>query len=155
MRAARFTVVLSCCLWALAAAACRDLEVVTNSYATLEEARRVGAIDRGWVPADLPASAYELREAHDLDTSRRWGLFSFPGDGADALRRVLRDDGLDPGSLVCDIPARIEWWPVLLRGRLDAEQVRATGLQAYRGTSDLVYLVNWAQGRAYYWTPPD
>ena len=57
-------------------------------------------------------------------------------------------------SLSCDVPSRIEWWPVLLRGRLDGERVRATGLEARRLKSggDLIVLVNWSQGRAYYWT---
>jgi hypothetical protein len=51
-----------------------------------------------------------------------------------------------------DVPGRIEWWPVQLRGRLDEERIRATGLRAYHSTDRaLVFLVNWSQGRAYYW----
>ena len=50
-----------------------------------------------------------------------------------------------------DIPGRIEWWPVILRGTLDAERIQATGLRAYRARSGgLVFAVNWKQGRAYY-----
>jgi hypothetical protein len=42
---------------------------------------------------------------------------------------------------------------VLLRGRIDDERVAATGIKAYRSASaDLVFLVNWQQGRAYYWS---
>jgi hypothetical protein len=132
--------------------ACRDLEVMTASYATLAEARSAGAIERGWVPEGLPEGTYELREAHDLDTNRRWGLFSFPQRQADTLRALLLSDEIALNGVIVDIPARIEWWPVLLRGTLDAEQIRATGLKAYRaGSGDLLFLVNWEQGRAYYW----
>ena len=72
--------------------ACRDLDVVTASYATLAEARKAGAIERGWVPAGLPEGAYELREAHDLDSSRRWGLFSFRAADGVALKALLRPE---------------------------------------------------------------
>lgn len=151
MRSCRTLIVLLLC----ASAACRDLEVVTASYATLDEAHADGAIERGWIPAGLPAGTSEIREAHDLDTNRRWGLFSFPVQEAAALRALLGTE-IDTSPVSCDIPARIEWWPVLLRGQIDGEKARATGLRAYRGRAgDLVFLVNWDQGRAYYWTPPD
>ena len=52
----------------------------------------------------------------------------------------------------CDIPGRIEWWPTLLRGLVNAEHAKAAGLQAYRSRQgDLIVVVNWKQGRAYYW----
>lgn len=56
-------------------------------------------------------------------------------------------------GLRCDVPPRIEWWPVLLRGQLDPARVSDTGLAAYRSVDGgLVFLVNWKQGRAYYWS---
>jgi hypothetical protein len=137
----------------LTSASCRDLDVVTASYATLAEARAAGAIERGWVPDGLPEGTRELREAHDQDSNRRWGLFLFPPDQADALRALLDPREVDVSGWRCDIPGRIEWWPVLLRGRIDAEAARTTRMHAYRDRrSDLVFLVNWEQGRAYYWT---
>ena len=132
--------------------ACRDLEVVSASYATLNEARRAGAIERGWIPQGLPAGTYEIREAHDLDSNRRWGLFSFPPSDAAGLKKLLRPDEASLEGVRVDIPARLEWWPVLVRGALDADQIRTTGLRAYRTKNgELVVLVNWDQGRAYYW----
>jgi hypothetical protein len=139
-------------LGAIGADACRDLEVVTASYATLAEARAAGAVQRGWVPEGLPAGTHELREAHDLDSNRRWGLFSFPPAQSDALRSMLNSDEVNLTGVTCDIPRRIEWWPVLLRGALDGDRIRTAGLSAYRArTGDLLFLVNWEQGRAYYW----
>jgi hypothetical protein len=55
--------------------ACRDLDVVTEAYATLAEAQAAGAVDRGWLPRGLPPGTRDVRVAHDLDSSRRWGLF--------------------------------------------------------------------------------
>ena len=139
---------------ALLSGACRNIDVVTNSYATVAEARSAGAIDRGWMPPGLPAGAHDIREAHDLDSNRQWGLFSFePADRA-AMTAWLDSTVVPLESLSCDVPSRIEWWPLLLRGRLDGERVRATGLEArrLRGGGDLIVLVNWSQGRAYYWT---
>lgn len=148
----RFSPVAATGLVLLACLACSDLQVVTATYATLEEAEAAGAVRQGWVPVGLPPGTYEIREAHDPRSPRRWGLFNFPpGEGA-ALRALLGPerpfDGLRP-----DPPRRIEWWPVLLRRELDQERIASTGLRAYEsGAGDLVFAVNWTQGRAYYWT---
>jgi hypothetical protein len=133
-------------------AGCRDLEVVTSTYATLDEAVAAGAVERGWVPQGLPAGTREIREAHDLDSNRRWGLFNFPEREGDVLRRLLGPERSLEGAVI-DTPRRIEWWPVLLRGPLKHDQFRSTGLLAYDAREgDLQYAVNWKQGRAYYWT---
>jgi hypothetical protein len=134
-------------------AGCGDLDVVTAAYATRAEAEQAGAVERGWVPAAVPAGAHDLREAHDLDTNRTWGLFSFAPTDAEALRAQLQPDAIAVSGLECDIPGRIEWWPVLLRGTLDADRIKAAGLQAYRARQqNLIVIVNWKQGRAYYWS---
>jgi hypothetical protein len=126
--------------------------VHTATYATMAEARSAGAIDRGWVPGSIPASAYELRAAYALDRADRWGLFNFRAADAEALRSILEPEEVSLAGTVMDIPPRIEWWPVLLRGRLDAERIKTTGLRAYRAKSaSLLFAVNWEQGRAYYW----
>jgi hypothetical protein len=141
-------VTLSVCL---TPTACSDLEVVTASYTNLADAQP--AIAAGWIPGGLPPGSRDLREAHDQDSNRRWGLFSFPVEESDALRALVMPEEIPIAGLSCDVPARIEWWPVLVRGRLDESRIRDTGLRAYRARAgDLVYLVNWNQGRAYYWT---
>jgi hypothetical protein len=132
--------------------ACRNLDVVTETYATLAEAQAAGAVDRGWLPRGLPPGTYELRLAHDLDSNRRWGLFNFPAAEGETLRTLIESE-IPFDGLTCSPPRRIEWWPVLLRERLDGERIRATGVRGYalKG-SDLILAVNWAQGRAYYWS---
>jgi hypothetical protein len=138
----------------LTTASCRNTDVVTATYATLDEAQRAGAIERGWLPRGLPPGTRDIREAHDLDANRRWGLFSFPRDEATVLRQALQQQEVALSGQACDAPGRIEWWPVLLRGILDPEKIQAAGLQAYRSADgNLLFAVNWRQGRAYYWTP--
>ena len=137
----------------IAAGACRNIDVVTASYATLDEAKKAGAIERGWVPDGLPPGTTEIRDAHDLDSNRHWGLFLFPRSEGDVLRRLLQPDEATLAGRTTDIPGRVEWWPVLLRGALKHEQLAATGARAYAAKSgDLVFVINWNQGRAYYWT---
>jgi hypothetical protein len=138
----------------LAVAGCRNADVVTNAYSTLEEARAAGAIAPDRMPDRLPSGSHDLREARDLDTRRRWGLFSFPSEQKDQLMAMLDAREIPLAGQSCDVPGRIEWWPVLLRGSLDDGQVRATGIRAYHSASgELIFAVNWNQGRAYYWTP--
>ncbi len=137
----------------LALAGCRDLDVVTASYNTLADAREAGAIARGWLPDGLPPGTTDLREAHGLDTHARWGLFSFPVAESSHLEALLESAEMPLAGQRCSPPRRIEWWPILLRGDLDAERIAAAGLKAHR-TRDgaLIVAVNWNQGRAYYWS---
>ncbi len=129
-----------------------NLDVLTETYATLAEAQAAGAVDRGWLPRGLPPGTRELRLAHDLDSTRRWGLFNFPPEEGDALR-ALTGPEIPLDGLACNPPGRIEWWPVLLRQQLNGERIKATGLRGYAAKEgDLVLAVNWAQGRAYYWS---
>ncbi len=133
--------------------ACRDLEVVTASYANLAEARQAGAVAKGRLPEGLPLGTRDMREAFDPDTNVRWGLFSFPPAEAAALKAILESSEFPLAGERCDPPRRIEWWPILLRGQLDPEQIAATGLASYRSTDGaLLFVVNWKQGRAYYWS---
>lgn len=140
-------------LMLMGAVSCGDLEVVTEAYATLEEAKKAGAIERGWVPDGLPPGTTDLREAHDLDSNRQWGLFMFPQAEREVLRQLLQPDEVSLTGRTVDIPGRVEWWPVLLRGSLDDEKIKSTGLRGYRSVrGDRLFLVNWHQGRAYYWS---
>ena len=137
----------------LAVASCSGIKARTNTFATLADARAAGAISNGWIPEGLPSQSHDLREAHVPDSSKRWGLFEYPPSEEETLRALINPEELSLGGQHCDIPARIEWWPLVLRGDLDGERVAATGLHAYRSRSgDLLFAINWRQGRAYFWS---
>jgi hypothetical protein len=132
--------------------ACSGIKAQTNSFATLAEARLAGAIDSGWIPDGLPSGAHDIREGHVPGTRQRWGLFEYPHAEETALRELLQPEEVRGDSGRCEVPARIEWWPLMLRGQVDTDRLATTGLRVYRAKQgDLLYAVNWNQGRAYYW----
>jgi hypothetical protein len=131
-------------------AGCSGVDVQVGVYQTLEEARAAGAIDNGWVPQGLPASAADLREGH-LDDGRRWGTFSFDASHRAPLEALLGSE-ITSGVLSCDAPGRLEWWPRVLRSPIDPTHVASTGFRLYPSRDGaLTFAVNWNQGRAYYW----
>jgi hypothetical protein len=134
---------------------CSGINSQTYSFATLEEARQAGAIAHGWLPSGLPPGTHDIREAHVPGTPQRWGIINFPPGEADTLRALLVADEFSLDGQHCDAPARIEWWPLMLRGQIDAVRLHKTGVRAYKSKQgDLLFAVNWKQGRAYYWRPP-
>jgi hypothetical protein len=131
------------------ATCCAGIETKTGVYATVAEARAAGAMERGFVPEGLPATATDLREAHH--DSQRWGLFVFPPADGEAVRALVGAE-ITATPPDCHPPGRLEWWPRILRSPLDLVQLQSTGLRLYRSRDDrLTYAVNWQQGRAYYW----
>ena len=133
----------------LLAGGCSDLTVKIGVYQTVDEARAAGAIANGWVPEGLPAGASDLREGH-LGDGRHWGAFSFPSDRSEPVRALLGAE-IANGTLSCDPPGRLEFWPRLLRSPVDVEKVRSTGFRLYHAAAGRTFAVNWGNGRAYYW----
>lgn len=132
-------------------AACAGSNSQTNSFATLAEARQAGAIEKGWIPEGLPDGSHDIREAHLPGSALRWGIINFPSSQSAVLRGLLQDEMSLQGQH-CDMPKRIEWWPLEMRGELNGDRLAAAGVKGYRAKSgDLVFAVNWDQGRAYYW----
>ena len=128
---------------------CSDLRVKMGIYANPDEARKAGALASGWVPEGLPAEASDLREGH-LPDGRQWGAFTFPGS-ADAPVRALLGSEITTGTLSCEPPGRLEFWPRVLLSPVDVERVRSTGFRLYAGRDSRTYAINWGQGRGYYW----
>ena len=134
---------------ALALTSCGDLRVKVDVFDTVDEARAAGAIAAGYVPDGLPKSASDLRDGH-LPDGRYWGVFTFPAADAAAVRALLGDE-ITTGTLECDPPGRLEWWPQIVQSPVNVEQVRTTGFRLYHGKDGRTFVVNWGQGRAYYW----
>jgi hypothetical protein len=134
----------------LSSVACDDLRVKMGIYANLDEARKAGALTNGWVPDGLPASAADLREGHVPD-GRHWGVFSFAAADAEAVRTLVGGSEITTGTLSCEPPGRLEFWPRVLLSPVNVERVRSTGFRLYTGRDSRTYAINWGQGRAYYW----
>jgi hypothetical protein len=64
-------------------------EVMRARYPTAAAAQADGAIERGWLPPSLPASAYDIAESHDLDTNTGRGSFRFDARDTDSFRAKL------------------------------------------------------------------
>lgn len=140
-------------LVAVSVCGCASINSQTNSFATLEEARQAGAVTAGWVPGWLPPGSYDIREAHVPGTTDLWGIVNFPQGESDVLRAALVPDEVPLDGLRLEMPGRIEWWPIELRGALNGERLSVVGLRGYRARHDnLIVAVNWNQGRAYYWS---
>jgi hypothetical protein len=131
---------------------CDGLRVKEGVFDTVDEARAAGAVAAGWVPDTLPRSARDLREGH-LPDGRYWGVFTFPAADEAGVRALLGDE-ITSGTLECDAPGRLEWWPSLIRTPVEVTQVRATGFRVYHSAGGRIFVVNWGQGRAYYWHSP-
>ena len=126
---------------------CGDLRVKSGVYANLDEVRKAEA--GGWVPEGLPSSTSDLREGH-LPDGRHWGAFTFPVADAAPVRALLGTE-ITTGTLSCEPPGRLEFWPRLLLSPVDVERVRSTGFKLYTGRDSRTYAINWGQGRGYYW----
>jgi len=91
-----------------------------TNYQTIAIARASGAIEGGWIPADLPASTVLIQEKHDIDTNEAWGTFEFhPDDRSTSPSWVLLSPPTLAGYRIR--PADVEWWPTALTGALDQQ----------------------------------
>ena len=52
-----------------------DVEI--NKYDSLDAVKEQKAIERGWIPKNIPPSAYDIAETHDLDINLVVGKFFY------------------------------------------------------------------------------
>ena len=128
---------------------CGDLRVKMEVFNTADDARRAGALTTAWMPERIPPGASDLRVGH-LPDGRHWGVFAFLPVDVETVR-ALTGEEITTGTLSCDPPGRLEFWPRILQSPVSADRARSTGLRLYRGHDGRIYAVNWGQGRAYYW----
>ena len=79
-------------------------EQVDESYSTYSDAQRAGAVERGWIPSFVPSSARDLKDTHNLDTSRQTLRFTIPPSVAaemvSGLRALSTEDKTAASELV-------------------------------------------------------
>ncbi len=132
-----------------------------SSYPSLAEAKKDGAIDRGWVPDDiLPSSSRNIHEVHDLSPSREWCAFEFAPYDSERLRKSLKSIDVLPPSVRRVRDPKVPWWPTALKGNLDAQGIRNQGFDLYaieRPANSvqsfiLLFAVDWSKGRAFFYS---
>jgi len=64
-------------------------DVQVNKYSDKETVKKNQAIERGWVPAILPESAYDISETHDLDTNALFGSFQYREKDEESLLKNM------------------------------------------------------------------
>ena len=111
-------------------------------------------VARGDIPAGVPEGAHDIRTARDPDSRRHWGLFNFRRRRMRTrCARCCRPGEASLAGVECDIPAASSGGRILLRGSIDAEHAKAAGLAVVpvARAATCIVVVNWKQGRAYYW----
>lgn len=103
-----------------------------NFYSDLSAAEQDGAIERGWIPDNLPPSSREIREFHDLDSGASWITFTVDGK---ELSEYVRSCVDGTGSVIVDERSRkrVSWWPAALAS---ADTAMDAGFTALICTSD-------------------
>jgi hypothetical protein len=90
---------------------CSDL--VTERYATYEEAIRAGAGERGWLPSFTPKTATNIILSHNLDTNYQWLKFRIPPHQISDMTKGLKIISLEEARQGSGrrTPAAIGAWP--------------------------------------------
>ena len=82
-------------LTTLALGACS--EKVSESHQSYAAAAASGLFERGWLPAYIPQSSFEISTKNDLDANTAEGSFRFkPGDAESFLGHLERVESREP-----------------------------------------------------------
>ncbi len=89
-------------------------DVQVNKYSDKETAKKNQVMQKGWVPAILPETAYDISETHDLDTNTLFGSFRYKEKDEESLLKNM--------STVSDTNGTLEWGDFLFK--IDREKNR-------------------------------
>jgi len=137
---------------------CRSSHDQESFYPVLANAKKDGAIDRGWIPEFLPDSSRSIHEVHDLSPSTVWCAFEFDPADAGNLRRNLKSLDSLASSIGRVTSPDVPWWPKLLQGNLDVRKIQDSGLKLYTvsrpisqvETETLLVAIDGPKGRGYF-----
>jgi hypothetical protein len=123
----------------LSLVACSD--EMKESYASLADAERAGAVERGWVPAFVPASARGIRDVHNLDTNAQTLEFTARPSDVQAMVTGLRSVSAEDKSAAAELSKDL--------GLADPSEAYVVCSEPLNGA----LVVNRESGRAVYRTP--
>lgn len=147
-----------CFACALALIACHG-DRRESTYSSFADAKKDGAIDRGWIPDFLPETSRSIHELHDMSPSTTWCAFEFLPTDSRALRKNLKNVDMSSSSVGHIPDPHKRWWPAALEGVLDIEKIRNAGLELYimvlpetPSTNEvLIFAIDWAKGRGFFY----
>jgi hypothetical protein len=130
-------------------------------YASLADVKNAKPSAQSWIPDDiLPSTSHNIHAAGELSPSREWCAFEFsPSDSETSLKTISKADTLP--EEVGNVPnPRKDWWPSILIGDLNVEQIRKAGLQLFvsekpaNAVNTMIYLfaLNSQKGRGYFFS---
>lgn len=128
-------------------------------YPSLVDAKRDGAIDRGWIPDFLPGNSRDIHEMHDMSPSTTWCAFEFLPAESQSLRKNLKSiDALPPSVSRVANPGK-SWWPDMLVGSLDVGKIHGAGFELSvmvtpetPSTNEvLLFAIDWTKGRGFFY----
>jgi len=64
-------------------------DIQINKYETIQAVQDQKAIQKGWIPALLPVSAYDIAETHDIDKNELFGSFRYKEEDEAGLMQNL------------------------------------------------------------------
>jgi hypothetical protein len=156
-KALRLLCVFCVGLAAVVVAGCGDRR--ESFYPALTDADKDGAISRGWIADDLlPSHSRAIHEVHEISPSTEWCAFEFPPTDSEGLRKSLKRVDVLPPSVRRVPNPRVSWWPAVLKGNLDVEEIHRAGFELYviekpatSVTDILLFAVDWPKGRAFFY----
>ncbi len=64
-------------------------DIQINKYENMQQVKEDNAMQKGWVPANLPESAYNISETHDIDNNQLFGSFYYKEDDEEQILKGL------------------------------------------------------------------
>ena len=129
-------------LAALLASACD--EVVHERHADFRAAQDAGAIERGWIPAFVPSSAYDISDQHDLDSGAQTLSFRLPPADVPAMLVGLKPAPDSEAEATRGVIAATSW---------TSDRLQIAVYQTCRNGAAAALAVNTRAGAAFYQAP--
>jgi hypothetical protein len=128
-------------------------------YPSLADADKEGAITRGWIPDFLPGSSRSIHEIHEMSPSTEWCAFEFSTSDPQSLQKNLRSVDALPQAVQHVPSANVSWWPGMLTGVVDVQQLHKAGFTLYTvvkpetsvTTEVMLFAVDWGTGRGFFY----
>lgn len=117
------------------------MQYMEREFATINEARAAGELEKGWLPSFLPEDAVAIKVINNTDNKSALVSFGYAKDiDMSACRELPLSEAALPAERV------VLWWP----DELTQKGMKEAGYSLY-GCDDGQAAVNAAKKEAYFW----